>query len=118
MYDNLHRAQCLICLIICTLALGCDDQPNPRHQTQASDLGGERPDQGDPLDRDPLDLGASDRDPLDLGASELGLPDAQPPTPWAPVSDVDGSFWVRVTLDGAPLPEALIKQGGSPKFWR
>jgi len=118
MYDNLHRAQCLICLIICTLALGCDDQPNPRHQTQASDLGGERPDQGDPLDRDPLDLGASDRDPLDLGASELGLPDAQPPTPWAPVSDVDGSFWVRVTLDGAPLPEALIKQGGSARAWR
>lgn len=118
-----HLSLFTISIATLFLASGCDDQASigaeragPSLDALPPDSGGlhGRQDQGSELAIDLGPLGGH----MELGMVDLGEPDLAPPEPWAPVSDVDGELWVRVTLDGAPLPGALITQGGSGRAWR
>lgn len=100
------------------VVLGCDSQStNPSEDRFAIDKGVHD-------DRIDKDLNTHDQGNL-LDMEEhlidfegFDMEEMPPQADWAIASEVDGEFWVKVTLDDQPLADALITQGGSARTWR
>ena len=115
-------------LWLLALAAGCDDERRPASgEGGAGSPGGagEPAGAGAPAGAgEPAGAGAPAGAGVPAGAGApagAGVPagaEAGAEPPFAPTTDEDGAFWVRVTLDGAPLPDALVTQGGAARAWR